>query len=403
MSYDLQVYAKRQPRASDLDAYRSGQDGLSANGRLKRDGAVVLTAADGVVAEVDGPSHVEAEDLPDAANGAIGAKGWLVQISVKPSTEAAWPMELAIHLARAADGIVYDPQEDRVGWPKGFQARDAGSGEERISEVEFDWFTAWSPTDPDLPRQFLGLLRDHAPEALPTRYGGYEPLPFRFAGATADDEFVRHWLEEASSWTPGLSWNATRPSFGGAAFMSTQLDPDRTRPGRPISRFRVSFDGRGFARDPELTERMVALFTTVAAGLDCVYAAGSVHRDVLVKRGRESADHQTEMGPFPRADRWIGLPAAPTWLAWFGPPYVRLVRSSVARVITSEAGGSLFLRLGTEPMDGDQLADAFPPLPLRLITHHLNKPPAWETRVRYTLTGGPPSQPAEQIPDLATG
>ncbi len=400
MSYDLHIYSKRQPKASDLDAFLSTHSDGTAEGRFKRDSLVLLTAADGVHAEIDGPSRVEAEDLPDAANGAIGASGWLVQISVKPSTEATWPMDLAIHLARAADGVLYDPQEDRVAWPKGFKPRDPVSGEERITEVELDWFTAWSSTDPDLPRRFLDLVRDHAPEALPTRYGGYEPLPFRFAGEHAQEEFVTHWLEEGSSWTPGLSWNATRPSFGGSSRMSTQLDPDQPRPGRPISRFRLSFDGRAFSRDPAFTERMIGLFTSIAGGLDCVYAAGVVHRDVLLKRGREWSDHQTEWGPIPRADRWIGLPAGPTWLAWFGTPYVELVRSSVAQHITSETDNGIVLRLGEEPMDADQLSDAFPPLPLPLIAHRMNKPPAWETGIRYTMTYGPPSQPAQEIPDL---
>lgn len=400
LSYDLQVFAKRQPRASDLEAYLAHEDAPSSDGRFKRDGYVLLKAGDGAHAEVDGPSRIEAEDVPDAASGAIGSSGWLVQISVKPSTDATWPMDLAIHLARATDGVVYDPQEDRVTWPNGFQPRDASSGEERITAVELDWFTASSSTDGRLTRQFLQQLRQVAPEALPTRYGGHEPLPFRFEGASAEEDFVQHWQEEALGWGPMFFWNATRPCFGGSAIISTKLDPDRPRPGRPISHLSLRFDGRSFARDPGFTERMVQLFTALAAALHCVYAAGSVHRDVLMKRGHDSADHRTETGSLPRADRWIGLPAGPTWLAWFGRPYADLVRSSVARQATSETDGALFLRLGSEPMDSDHLAGLFPPLPLPLIAHRINKPPAWEANVRYTLISGPPSQPAEQIPDL---
>ena len=83
---------------------------------------MLLTDVDDVVVEVDGPSRLEDEDVPDQAAGAIGATGWLVQLSVKPSTEARWPMETAIHLARAADGVVYDPQQDLVTWPGGLSA-----------------------------------------------------------------------------------------------------------------------------------------------------------------------------------------------------------------------------------------------------------------------------------------
>jgi hypothetical protein len=400
VSYDLQVFAKRQPKAVEFDAFLATHTGISSEGRFKRDGYVLLSATDGVHAEIDGPNRIEAEDLPDAANGAIGGSGWLVQISVKPSTDATWPSDLAIHLARNADGVVYDPQEDRVTWPQGFQARTGSSAEERISEVELDWFTTRTPTDPEIPRTFLEIIRSLIPEALPKRYGGFEPLPFRFEGPAAEEDFTRRWVEEAEAWPPMLFWTAARPCLGGSAFMSPSLDRDPP-PGVPISRLSMRLDGRALARDPDLTERMVQLFTAEAIGLGCVYAAGSVHRDLLMKRGRESADYRTEAGPMPRANRWVGLPAGPTWLAWFGRPYADLVRSSVAQHITAETDGALFLRLGPEPMDSDQLAAAFPPLPLPLIAHRINKPAAWETGIRYTLASGPPSQLAEQIPVLA--
>jgi len=400
MSYDLQVLAKRQPKATDLDAFLSSHTEVASNGGLKRGGYVLLTAADGVHAEVDGPSRIEAEDLPDAANGALSGAGWLVQISVKPSTDATWPMDLARHLARSADGVVYDPQEDRVAWPSGFRPRDPGTGEERASEVELVWFTTRTPTDPEIPRRFLEIIRGLIPGALPKRYGGYEPLPFRFEGSTADEDFIRRWVEEAEAWPPTLFWTASRPSFGGSAFMAPTPDRDPPPPGQPISHISLTLDGRALARDPDLTERSVRLLADIASALGCVHAAGSVHRDLLVKRGRASADYRTEAGPMPRARRWVGLPAAPTWLAWFGRPYADLVRSSVAQHITAETDGALFLRLGPEPMDSDQLAAVFPPLPLPLIARRINKPPAWEAGVRYTLASGPPSQLAEQIPDL---
>jgi hypothetical protein len=400
LSYDLQVFAKRQSKAADLDAFLATQRGITAEGAFKRDGYVLLTAPDGVHAEVDGPNRLEAEDLPDAANGGIGRSGWLVQVSVKPSTDAPWPMDLAAHLARSADGVVYDPQEDRVTWPGGFQPRDPDSGEERSTEVELDWFTTRAPADPEIPRAFLQVTRSLIPEALPKRYGGFEPLPFRFEGPTADPEFIARWVEEAAAWPPMLFWTATRPSFGGSAFMSPEFDRDPPPPGRPISQVSMRLDGRALARDPDLTERVVELFTALAGELACVYAAGSVHRDLLVKRGRESSDYLTEAGPLPRANRWVGLPAAPTWLAWFGPAYARLLRPNLAQHVSAETDGALFLRLGTEPMDSDQLADVFPPLPLPLVARRIKAPAAWETGVRYTLASGPPSQLAEEIPDL---
>ncbi|MGH2455407.1 MAG: hypothetical protein ACRDHD_04025 [Candidatus Limnocylindria bacterium] len=398
MSYDLHVIAKRQPKAADLSAFLDARDDLRAEGQLKRNGFVLVTGTHGTHAEVDGPSRLEPEDVPDAANGSIGPSGWLVQISVKPSTDATWPMDLAVHLARQADGVVYDPQDDRVAWPKGFQPRDPESGEERGSQVALHWFTTRDPLDPEFPKALLHLMRTHFPEALPTRYGGYEPLPERFDGTTADADFVRLWLEEARSWPPMLFWSSARPGLHGSAFV--RAIEGRDEPGVPVSRISVQVDGRALARDPQLNERLVQLFAAVARELGCVYAAGAVHRDMLIRRGRVGSDYRTEAGPIPFANRWIGLPAAPTWLAWFGPAYADLVRPGLAAHITSETNGALLIRIGPEPMDADQLADNFPPLPLSLIAHRIDKPPAWEAGTRYSLASGPPSQPAEHIPNL---
>jgi hypothetical protein len=285
VSYDLQVFAKRQPKASEFDAFLSTHTTIAPDGRFKRNGYVLLTATDGVHAEID---------------------------------------------------------------------MAASSRSRSASRV-----------------------------------------------ATAAEDFIRRWVEEAEAWPPMLFWTAARPCLGGSAFMSPRLDRDPPPPGVPISRVSIRLDGRALARDPDLTERMVELFTAEAIELGCVYAAGSVHRDLLMKQGRESADYRTEAGPMPRANRWVGLPATPTWLTWFGRPYADLVRSSVSQHITAKTDGALFLRLGPDPMDSDQLADAFPPLPVPLIAHRINKPPAWEVGIRYTLASGPPSQLAEQIPVLA--
>jgi hypothetical protein len=404
MSHDLHVIAKRRAKASDLDAFGTEHPGLEMDGRLKTDGFVTFADASGTHVELDGPSRIEAEDVPDAALGAIGRSGWLIQLSVKPAAGAdGWPTELAVHLARAADGVVHDPQLDRVTWPPGFEPRDAATGEERFSEISLAWYTAWPSQDAELPRRLLDLLASRLPDALPKRYGGYEPLPHRHEGNDREEQFIGHWLEEASGWTPSLSWTTTPPCLGGSAWMSTTQPVTFPRPGQPMVRVSVEFDSRASARDPALTERLVAAFRTIAVGLRCVYAGATLNRDAIMKRGRPLADSRTEWGPMPRADRWTGLPAAPTWLAWFGRPYANLVRPTLAGVATEEDVSGILLRLGTEPMHADDLADRFPPLPAELITHRLNRPAAWETNIRYTLVAGPPSQPAAVTPTLDHG
>jgi hypothetical protein len=168
-------------------------------------------------------------------------------------------------------------------------------------------------------------------------------------------------------------------------------------------RLSLSFDGRPFARDPTFTERIVLLFTELAAA-GSLYAAAWVQRGIVLNRGRLSYQaNTTETGPMPRADAWVGLPASPTWLAWFGRPYAEAVRSAVAGHITSESDAGIFLRLGAVPMNADQLADLFPPLPVRLLARRREQPGAWLPNARYSLVSGAPSQPAEELLPLVDG
>jgi hypothetical protein len=404
MSYDLQVIAKRQLRAADLASFvESSATSLDTDGDFKRAGSLVMRADDGTIAEIDGPNRIDAEDVPDAANGAIGRRGWLVEISVKPSANQSWPQELAIHLARAADGVVYDPQKDAVTWPAGWQPRDRESGTETIDQVELTWYIRRPRIAEELPRRILGVLAALCPEAMPKRYGSYEPFQHRYEGDQAEDAFAAFWAACMDDWTASFSWTTTRPCFGGSVAMSSlrKYGPDSQN---ALVRVSLSFDGRPFARDPAFTELIVRLFTELASEVGGFYAAAWVERGLIFNRGRLSYQaNTTEAGPMPRADAWVGLPASPTWLAWFGRPYADAVRSAVAGHVTSETDAGLFLRLGAEPMNADQLADLFPPLPARLLARPRGQPGTWLPGARYSLVSGAPSQPAEEIPSLHDG
>lgn len=400
MSYDLHVIAKKQPRSAHLRAFlETAGEQLTFDGALKRDGHLLMTdAAATTHVEVDGPGRIEADDVPEVAGGAIGAQGWLIQLSVKPSTDETWPLEFATHLARVADGVVYDPQQDRVTWPKGFEPRDRETRTTRIDEVALVWYTTWPSRDPMLPRRLLELVAEVYPEVLPSRYGGYEPLPHRFEGSDPARNFIASWVEEAGGWAPMLFWKASRPCLGGSTSM-TQVLRDGP-PGIPHVQVSLTFDGRALARDPDTTERIVTLFCRVAAGLRCLYAGASVNRGAVVRGSSIDIDRHTETGPFPHADRWIGLPPGPTWLAWFGAPYAELVGGGVAARAEVQPDGSFFLRTGTEPMHADELTDRFPPLPPELITRPRVGRAEWSTVPFTHGAGGPPSTPAAKLPAL---
>jgi hypothetical protein len=403
VSYDLQVIVKREPGAADLAAFlESARGSLESDGTLKRGDLLLLRDKRGTFVEIDGPNRVVAADLPDAAYGAVARTGWLVGVSVKPSADASWPHDLAVHLARVAQGVVYDPQQDAVTWPAGWRALDRRSGSQLINQVGLAWYMRRPEDASDLPRRVLDVLASRCPEAMPVRYGAYEPYQHRRDSEHGTAEFVAFWAAIADDWSSSFSWTAKRPCFDGSVNISSLRAYPRGSPCASVH-LSMTFDGRPFVRDPAFSERMVGAFTELAASLGSFYAAAWVERGIELRGGRPRGTALSEIGPMPGGDAWVGLPASPTWLAWFGHPYTELVRQAVAAAVTSETDAGLFLRLETQPSDADELADTFPPLPAWLLARRRDQAGLWLPGARFSFLDGPPSQPAEYIPDLLEG
>lgn len=103
--------------------------------------------------------RIAAEDLPAAAHGSTGSSGWVVSFSVRGS-QATWPSELAVQLARAAGCVVYDPQQDAVTWPRGWRPTDPETRRQVIDVVELEWFIAGPPGQRTQALRLLEVPRD---------------------------------------------------------------------------------------------------------------------------------------------------------------------------------------------------------------------------------------------------
>ena len=79
---------------------------------------------------------------------------------------------------------------------------------------------------------------------------------------------------------------------------------------------------------------------------------------------------------------WTGLPTNPTWLTWFGPGYSELVAPHLSdcQFVKESSPSGIFLQMGPEPMNRDQLSD-YPALP-------------------DSLKAGASEMPAEVIPQI---
>jgi hypothetical protein len=334
VSYDLTIATHDWPGTEILDDW-------ARENRLE-----VVTATDGksfafqqtgrgdagYAFEVWGPDPAEPEDFVEELAEACLAPRWMLQVSVPysvPKVNFARARSLARHIAASTNGAAFDGQEDRLLWPRGKQKRTPSrAGEQKTSMLEIDWFVAPSRWRAAV-EALIPLITRRCSEALPTRYGNYEPPPHRFDRAEPEP-FVRYIAESEDG--DGF-WYASRPSFGGS-FLAPHADKyasgedDQYR----VGRLELSFDANLIAADQRWREALVELFVRGAEVFGAFFAAAQVEPGWIVSRNNRPFVLAASVGEgehFLRGYLWQGLPPVPLWLSWYGDPYRALVNEAV--------------------------------------------------------------------------
>src|SRR5262249_29982623 len=129
--------------------------------------------------------------------------------------------KVARAIAQQAHGVVFDPQDDSVTTPAGFKRFSPARHTDRFSIVDMTWWFTDGPLLSEAGlRAFLDVLRRYLPEALPKRYGEYEPPKYRLDVNGLDHfvAFLRDHAEDVIVWYPshpvvGVSFY-TVPNWG---------------------------------------------------------------------------------------------------------------------------------------------------------------------------------------------
>lgn len=396
MSYDLQVFGRAPLEAADVRAIGDALKGARVVGDVAAGGFVVERRDRGefdYAFNVDRPLRVDSEDVPEEVISAAAGIRWTYQLTVEGSTGPAIELarRFARELARRSEGVVFDPQEDPVVWPRGGRRKFKPEPARKIDLVRFQWFVRREDSTPDLAALVLDLVRSHLPEALPRKFGSFEPLQGRL-DETGSEGFLAAWHAEPMM----LIWQGTSPCLGGLMHgLGDDLTWARYGGEHPVGSVELSFDGRAFLRS-SWREDAVELFAELAERLPAFFAHAEVDRMVGYRRENVwyEADTVTNPGLVVRSV-WMGLPSFYVWLAWFGELYRPLVECSVPSALADVRGTGLLLRTSempaTDPTDkptrGRRLFPRSAPegevplsLPADLVLKVSGKPPgAWNS------------------------
>lgn len=266
-----------------------------------------------------------AEDVPDEVIERLPGIQVRVDLSLEPidapkaGRTAVW--KIAREIARSSLGVIEDPQEDSVELPSGVKRYTPIKHEPnaRVSSLEMSWwFDHHNLLETAAIERFVDALQRWLPEAIPRRYGTYEPPEHDYA-ATGRAHFVAFLAENRMN---SVVWYASRPVL----YVSTSVG-DKTGwvmhwQQRKFRCSRISIQLVGMALDQSgWQEGLRRAWRHLSRELRPFY--GDVRTTGgHIARGRTlCADSETELHPV-RSWWWRGLPALLGHAAVIGEPYL---------------------------------------------------------------------------------
>lgn len=393
MSFDIVIATGKRPTRAMVESHlRESGWRLTLEGELAGDKGNLTAESRGLLRHkhifiLSGPDPAEHEDLPHPVQQVLHRRAFLLEMNLPwglNEKEMSRAFALCEHLARVCDGAVFDPQEGRLRYPV---MPDKPTRREPVltpvRQLTLEWY--FKASEANDGAVFLETTRRIWPEAAPVRFGPCEPLRFKMTDPEGENAFLGQWRPANFS----FFWTARKPIIGGSIFWSPSVEAPEGARARVV--LALTLNATAIETDKALCDRAVELFAAVAEDLRAFYGAGYVTRGVLIgSRGAQRYGKGTEnfsddwiSGPW-----WLGLPAKPTWLTWFGEPYRDLV-SAPLNGLSELRDRGLLVRHGPKPLDTDQLGGSSLDLssdvlvsiratqgegPMRNITHYERTP-----------------------------
>jgi hypothetical protein len=365
MSYDLAVYLPEALDAEALSTLVDASPGLQleestgGSGDGPRNWHILRGKKASYCFTLEGPYLVEPEDVPHEVTAAVLGADVMYSILVEGTDPVSIPhaVRFARRLAKEGNGAVLDAQTEEL-WPK--TSNRAATKPERstiIDMVEVRWYHLLDEIQDDFPQRYLDLARQYLPEAVPKRFGSYEPLQGNLA-RDGDQAFVRALAENERVSTIG-TFPVTGVYFNGV--FGGNWNQDRPIRQGDVQSVSLSIH-RDVLEDPQWRGGFLRFFVAVAAELRSFYATAEVDPGRWEWTGRTLWSLPSPLTLYYQKTargRWQGLTSHPTWMAWFSPLYTDLVRPHLRGTVEDHPEGLLH-RFGDAPLGREQIMERWP-------------------------------------------
>lgn len=362
MSYDLEIWSTAEPRLPDQ---------LPDPPRWEGAGGSWLRKGRGWQLSLYPPDRVLIEDVPEPVAEALPGIAYLVRLHLHPMDSPPPGRRLqertARMLAKACHGVVFDPQEDSIRAPrvKRYTRLAPANAAEPINLLCFKWLFNMGPLHTDAGLDAMAdCFSRFLPEALPRRYGLYEPPQHLYAetGLEHFKDFVRREARRPG----GFVWYPHKPLE--TVHLGIHLAPGPTRHGFRSQYLEVTLL-KSVLRQPGWPLGLRTFWMEMSNLIQPFYGDVRTLRDARDKppwSEPPEARHPI-CGWF-----WAGVPAADCHAAVLGPPYVELwpafshVGERSGNLVTISdsdwaAGPAAFASVGGVPADIAQQSPGYAP------------------------------------------
>lgn len=314
MSYDLKIYTVKKQNYKDL----LGKFNILIN----NEGLIIPLKKSQIL--VSNEIGIDDEDIPAQISRQLPGIQYLIECNLEPFTDnkksISELLKVAKQIAQNGHGVIENPQTDEIILPSGIKRVLEIEKTERFSIIELAWwFNKNILTEHKNLNILLHEIQRIIPEALPQRYGVYEPPKERF---TSIDEFASFLAENMND---SIVWYPTKPVVNVNLSIPPEIGP--TSMGYRFGHFSVEIDSAVLLM-PGWRTSINRLFKNISQILNPFYGDIHIFNHFIRSRNRAWIDGQTESHPIV-SWWWNGVPRKYGLGLVFGSPlldYVKIER-----------------------------------------------------------------------------
>jgi hypothetical protein len=316
MSFDLQIWSVDRPRFPEQLPDESDWVGDDGSWFYSGNKWQVSVHSDAVLPE----------DIPAEVQSMLAGIGFLTEINLSPFDAGAkgrkWLSRTARELAKLSRGVIADPQDGTVALPGRLKRFSALEKSDAASLLTMKWCFVDGPLIQRNVTELIEVLTRFVKEALPRRYGLWEPPQYQLA-VEGLEHFVRFIAENEN-----VVWYPSPPVSDVHLFVPDEHHLKRGfRPGT----FTLSIDTDALGQ-PGWQHAAHVLWKQISAAVRPFYGSVRISHGWRRSRGRyfiaakdiqEAADASPEFGNL--WGWWRGIPRSESRLGVvIGPPYLDL-------------------------------------------------------------------------------